>query len=134
MITDKMKNKVATYIKDTLIDSAKIGQGGNSTNPVLNDLDVPLSVIPTINKAVAGTSNVFETKITVSGSSITGKVIREVGLFHDVDNDDTTNPDAVGDVDGDGTGDDMIQRINFEGIGPFASNEDLEIFIIMEVE
>jgi hypothetical protein len=28
----------------------------------------------------------------------------------------------------------MIQRINFSGVGPFASNEDLEIFIIMEVE
>ena len=125
MITDKMKNKVATYIKDTLIDGAKIGQGGNSTNPVVNDLDVALSVTPTIDKAIAGTSNVIETKVTVAGSSITGKVVREVGLFHDSDNDGSIT---------DSGGADMIQRINFNGVGPFASNEDLEIFIIMEVE
>ena len=113
MITDKLRNKVAAYIKDNFIDTAKIGQGGNSTNPVVNDLDVALSVSPTINKAIAGTSNVIETKVSVAGSSITGKVVREVGLFD---------------------GSDMIQRINFSGVGPFASNEDLEIFIIMEVE
>ena len=45
MITDELKTLVATYIKDNLFDSAKIGLGGNSTNPIADDLDVPLSAI-----------------------------------------------------------------------------------------
>ncbi|HCI70106.1 MAG TPA: hypothetical protein DHV30_05735, partial [Balneola sp.] len=78
MITDKLKTLVATHIKDNLFDSAKIGLGGNSTNPTANDLDVPLSVTPSII-ITKSDLNVLEVKVSISGSSIQGKVIREVG-------------------------------------------------------
>jgi hypothetical protein len=112
MITDKLKEEIATYIKDSLFDTAKIGLGGNSTNPVSNDLDVALSVTPTLVKTKS-TANVIEAKISISGSVIQGKVIREAGLFN---------------------GSDMVHRLNFDGVGPFSSTETLEIFVLMEVE
>ena len=115
---EKLKEKIGDHIRDTLLStanrSAKVGQGGNSTNPTNNDLDVALtSASPTLAIASATNSNIIEAKVTVDGTNIQGKVVREVGIF---------------------TGSDMIQRVNFDGVGPFASNEELEIFIIMEVE
>ena len=112
MITDKLKTLVATHIKDNLFDSAKIGLGGNSTNPTANDLDVPLSVTPSII-ITKSDLNVLEVKVSISGSSIQGKVIREVGLFD---------------------GSDMVYRANFDGVGPFSTTETLELFILLEVE
>lgn len=114
MMTDKLKQEIADHIRTSLLDTAKVGQGGNSTNPINNDLDVELSsASPTLTKASATASNIIEAKVVVDGTNIQGKVVREVGLFN---------------------GSDMMQRINFDGVGPFASNEELEIFIIMEVE
>jgi hypothetical protein len=112
MITDKLKTLVTTHIKDNLFDSAKIGLGGNSTNPTANDLDVPLSVTPSII-ITKSDLNVLEVKVSISGSSIQGKVIREVGLFD---------------------GSDMVYRANFDGVGPFSTTETLELFIVLEVE
>lgn len=75
MITDEMKREVADFIK-TMIDSGKIGLGGNSTTPTSTDLDVPLSsVTPTIVTSKS-TDNVIEAKLSISGNSIQGKVIR----------------------------------------------------------
>jgi hypothetical protein len=115
MITEKMQETVATYIK-TLMQKADVGQGGNSTNPISDTLDVPLglSITPTTSSS---TSNVIEAKISIAGSSLNGNIIREVGLFNH------TSPTQ-----------DMIQRINFDAIGPIANDATLEIFIIMEVE
>jgi len=112
MITDKLKTLVATHIKDNLFDSAKIGLGGNSTNTTATDLDVPLSVTPSII-ITKSDLNVLEVKVSISGSSIQGKVIREVGLFD---------------------GSDMVYRANFDGVGPFSTTETLELFILLEVE
>jgi hypothetical protein len=112
MITDKLKTLVTTHIKDNLFDSAKIGLGGNSTNPTATDLDVPLSVTPSII-ITKSDLNVLEVKVSISGSSIQGKVIREVGLFD---------------------GSDMVYRANFDGVGPFSTTETLELFILLEVE
>ena len=112
MITDELKTLIATHIKDNLFDSAKIGLGGNSTNPTATDLDVPLSVTPSII-ITKSDLNVLEVKVSISGSSIQGKVIREVGLFN---------------------GSDMVYRANFDGVGPFSTTETLELFILLEVE
>ena len=113
MITDELRTLVATHIKDTFFNSAKIGLGGNSTNPASTDLDVPLSVTPTIVKTMSDL-NVLEIKVSVAGSSIQGKVIREVGLFNASNN--------------------MVYRANFDGVGPFSTTETLELFILLEVE
>jgi len=113
MITDELKTLVATYIKDNLFDSAKIGLGGNSTNPTADDLDVPLTAITPSVIITNSDLNVIEVKVSVAGNSIQGQVIREVGLFN---------------------GSDMVYRANFDGVGPFSTTETLELFILLEVE
>ena len=112
MITDELRTLVATHIKDNLFDTAKVGLGGNSTSPTATDLDVPLTASTTIVKTNSSL-NVIEVKVSVAGSAIQGKVIREVGLFN---------------------GSDLVYRTNFEGVGPFSTTETLELFILLEVE
>ena len=115
MITDSTRSKVATDLV-TLIaaGSAKIGLGGNSTSPAATDLDVPIDSITVTLSAIKSDENVIEIKVSVAGSSIAGKVIREVGVFDDEDN--------------------LLVRNNFTGVGPFSSTETLELFIIWEIE
>tara|TARA_R110000803_G_scaffold38028_1_gene82091 strand:- start:5412 stop:5756 length:345 start_codon:yes stop_codon:yes gene_type:complete len=114
MITDKMRELVTTYIKDTLINRGDVGLGGNTTSPAATTLDVGLGVNVTPS-VVATSSNTFEVKLSIAGtaSAISGKVIREASIQN--------------------TGN-LLARVNFDGIGPFASNETLELFFIIEVE
>lgn len=125
MITDQLKEAIATYLATAAtpyINSGKIGLGGNSTNPTSTDLDVPIAgVTPSIIRSKSDI-NVIEVKLSISGSVIQGRVIREVGIFDDGSAQSPTRDDY------------MLQRVNFEGVGPFATDETLEIFILMEVE
>ena len=101
MITDTLRNLLADELKD-LILSGQVGLGGNNTSPAATTLDVPITGI----------------KLEVLGNAITGKVIREVGLFNHA-------TPASGN---------LLQRFNFDGVGPFASTERLQIYITMEIE
>lgn len=113
MITDKLKELVATYVEG-IINTGDVGLGGNSTSPVATTLDVPLglSVTPSVVKS---SDNVVEVKISIAGSTsaLNGKVVREAGVFN------SSN---------------MLIRNSFTGVGPFSASETLEIFFIFEVE
>jgi len=112
MITDKLKEILATRIKD-IVDEGKLGLGGNTTSPLALDLDVPItSSSPTISVEKSNT-NVVQIMVEEVGSNITGKLIREMGFF-------------------DGT--DMLGRVNFEAVGPFSGTERIQIFLTLEVE
>tara|TARA_Y100001938_G_scaffold151085_1_gene245806 strand:- start:1423 stop:1797 length:375 start_codon:yes stop_codon:yes gene_type:complete len=124
MITDELKKQLVSHLK-SIITSAKIGLGGNSTNPISTDLDVPLSVSPTLVKTESDL-NVLEIKVSVAGSSIQGQVIREVGLFDD--NTLSAHASRSPRVDY------SLFRTNFDGVGPFSTTETLELFILLEVE
>ena len=112
MITNELRNYLAQQLK-TQLNSAKVGLGGNSTSPAQNTLDVPSAATATIITSDSD-DNVIEAKISVAGSELTNSVIREMGIFNASNN--------------------LVNRINFEGVGPFASNETLEIFLLIEVE
>lgn len=117
MITDKLRATLATELKNAIL-SGQIGQGGNSTSPLANTLDVPITGI-TVTKSVEKSSeNVVQIKLEILGTAITGLVIREAGLF------DNATP-ASGN---------LLHRVNFEGVGPFSASERLQVFITMEVE
>lgn len=116
MITEKLQNLIAGHIASNLIDSAKVGLGGNTTFPTQGDLDVPLTSVSATSVATNdANSNVVQIKVTVNcnQAGMTGQVLREVGIF------DST---------------DLVIRQNFDGIGPFSSNDTLEFFILLEVE
>jgi len=113
-ITDKARELLADQLK-TLISGGthKIGLGGNSTSPASTTLDVPLTV--SVSKSVEKSDeNVVQVKLEILGSAIQGKVIREAGLFDSASN--------------------LLQRINFTGVGPFSSSERLQIYLTMEIE
>jgi hypothetical protein len=113
LITDEMRAEVLAYIKSNLALIGEIGMGGNSTSPRSTDLDVPSEATCTI-ASEASDMNVLEIKVTCAGSNITGKVIRELGIFK--------------------TSSEMIARVNFAGVGPITASETLELFLTIEVE
>lgn len=114
MITEKLQNLLATHLV-SLVNNGKVGLGGNSTFSSQTDLDVPLVATATAT-ATQSDANVVQIKLTVSGATaaMTGQILREVGVF-----DSSSN---------------MLFRENFDGIGPFSSNETVEFFIFLEVE
>ena len=114
MITEKLQNLLTTHLA-SLVNNGKVGLGGNSTFSSQTDLDVPLVATATAN-ATESDANVVEVKLTISGANaaMTGQVLREVGVF-----DSSSN---------------MLFRENFDGIGPFSSNDTVEFFIFLEVE
>ena len=73
MITDELRKILATKLKEEVL-SAQIGQGGNTTSPLANTLDVPLSASTTF-VSEKSSQNVVQVKIEVLGSNITGLVI-----------------------------------------------------------
>lgn len=125
MITDLLRDKIAEYIVSIVNTAAEgdVGLGGNSTSPAATALDVPLGVTTSQYTATRSGDNVVEIKIMVEGSNITGKVIREASFGANENN-----------FISDGNDDFMLSRVAFEGVGPFASNEQLEIFLMLEVE
>ena len=117
MITDETRSLLATQLKN-LILSGQIGLGGNNTSPAATTLDVPLTS-PTVSMTVdKAEENVIQVKLEIIGSAITGKVIREVGLFNHV-------------TPASGT---LLERFNFDGVGPFNATDRLQIYITMEIE
>ena len=115
MISDKAKSLIADYIVTTFT-KASVGTGGNSTYPSQLDLDVPLLTTKVSAIPVKSDESTVDFKITIQGTSadILGRTIREIGIFDSSDN--------------------LFTRLNFDAIGPFSSSEEVEFFIILEVE
>lgn len=113
MITDKAKELLATHF-DSLVSSAQIGYGGNSTSPKSTTLDVPSGITVSDLTSELTDENVVEVKMGIAGSNITGKVVREAAIF-----DGSSN---------------MLARVNFSGVGPLTSTETLEIILQVEVQ
>jgi len=114
MITDKTRELLTTYLQSIINTSnSKIGFGGNSSSPTQTGLDVPAN-IPVTTLVTKSDENVLEVKLSIDGSHLTGRVTREAGIF-------TSTPE-------------LLQRVNFQGVGPFSSSQTLEIFLLLEVE
>ena len=126
MITDTLRQHILAEIKNQIV-TADLGLGGNSTNPASTALDVPLGLTTSQVTIVESDSdfNLLEIKVSVSGTNIDGQVIREMGLF---DDGSALTPARSPDADF------LVHRVNFDGIGPIATTDTLEIFILMEVE
>ena len=106
-----------TDVRDYIISSytiAKIGTGGDSTNPNASDLDSPVGAELTgITVQSSGESSV-DWSFTVLGSAYVGHTIKEVGIFN--------------------SDDEMILRVNYDGIGPLTATDEVEFIITMEVD
>ena len=115
MIVRDARNKIAVSHILATYDRYKIGTGGDSTNPNATDLDSDISGLVTAGfSATASDESTIEFKFTVSGSSYTGNTIKEAGIFDNSGN--------------------MLLRINYDGIGPLTSTDEIEFIIIVEVD
>ena len=77
MITDKLKELLATNLQG-LVNSGKLGLGGNTTSPLALDLDVPISgITPTISAVKSNTNvvQIIKGKAVVQGELIDGNKI-----------------------------------------------------------
>jgi hypothetical protein len=112
LIVDSVRENIALHLKNTFT-KARVGVGGNSTNPASINLDVPIYDISASSTTSDG--NIVDFKFTLLGSSVAGYTIREIGIF----NSGYTE---------------MLSRVTFDGIGPFTSGEEIDFYISIEVE
>ena len=117
MITSELRTVLAAHISE-VYTKARVGVGGNSTNPLTTNLDVP--VYDVAASASQSDDNVIEIKFTITGAAIAGYTIREIGLFN------KTYTNSASSVITEYT--ELLTRIPFEGIGPFASGEDVDFY------
>ena len=116
MITEKGKEQIATLIKTNFL-RMNIGTGTDSTNPNSNTLDNQRTAVGSNNiSAVLSNDNEIEFKASFNGSesALTGYTISEVGIFDSSEN--------------------MLNRVDFEGVGPLTSTDVLEFTILVQVE
>ncbi len=75
-----------------------------------SDISGLVSVTPTLSN-----ESTIEWKFTVNGASYAGNTIKEVGIFN-----------SDGSV--------MLLRVNYDGIGPLTSADDIDFVIVVEVD
>ncbi|QDP53635.1 MAG: hypothetical protein GOVbin556_99 [Prokaryotic dsDNA virus sp.] len=120
MITEEGKKQIATLIK-TNFASMDVGTGTDSTNPSANELDSPRTTngVPTVTSNISSTlandtGVEFKASFLGSASALTGYTITEVGIF-----------DSSGN---------MLNRIDFDGVGPITATDILEFTIVVQVK
>jgi len=117
MITTEGRTNLKDYIISTFTHF-QVGTGGDSTNPNAGDLDSPLGSKATITSASGQALSSGETSIdfsfTILGSAYVGNTIKEVGIFD--------------------SGNTLLVRVNYDGIGPLTSSDEIEFIITVEVD
>ena len=143
MITDTIKKKMALFLKEmygATTGKMVVGTGGGSTNPLANELDVPISTFANGSPITSTSSDdkAVEFKATFQGSTLQGYTIREMGVFGslptdlemaDIDNTATYDYDTAGNRE-----EVMLSRVNFDAIGNFSTSDTVEVIFTMEVE
>ena len=126
MITELARQALKEYVKTNFV-AYNVGSGGDSSNPNATTLDAPINAshqTSGISVSTSGISSVDFT-ITLSPSSYLGEVIREVGIF----NSELITVDGTDYV----AGAMMLIRVPFDGIGPIAATDDIEIVVSVDV-
>tara|TARA_R100000458_G_C8273231_1_gene248083 strand:+ start:1973 stop:2401 length:429 start_codon:yes stop_codon:yes gene_type:complete len=142
MITETAKRKIALFLKE-LYNTANVGVGGNASNPNSDTLDVPILGANKTITVSESSANVLDFTATFTGSELDGNTVREFGVFGTLPTDssfgtmiDNTRTSATGeDTDSAySTETTMLARVNFDALGTFASSDELEITLTVEVE
>jgi len=139
MITDTIKKKMALFLREmygATTGKMVVGTGGGSTNPLANELDVPISTVAN-GSAITATSSddkVVEFKATFTGSTLQGYTIREMGVFGSLPDDDEMALIETSGYDFSPVETVMLSRVNFDAIGNFSTSDTVEIIFTMEVE
>jgi len=117
MITTEGKTNLRDHIISTFTHF-QVGTGGDSTNPNAGSLDSPLLTVAPITGASGVIQSSGESSIdfsfTILGSAYVGNTIKEVGIFD--------------------SGNTLLVRVNYDGIGPLTSSDEVEFIITVEVD
>ena len=132
MITEKAKEKVALFIKE-FFQTANVGTGGDSTNPNSNVLDVPILADNVSTTNYVSDRSTIDFNVSFTGSQIEGHTIREFAIFSATTPTDD-NFDELRTTTSYSAESTMLSRLNFDGIGPFSSSDQIDITLIIEVE
>tara|TARA_R100001015_G_scaffold14467_1_gene6604 strand:- start:1545 stop:1964 length:420 start_codon:yes stop_codon:yes gene_type:complete len=139
MITEETKRRMAMFLK-TFTTTAKVGNGGDSTNPSSNDLDSVVSSSSSFS-TVLSDENVVDFNATFN--SLNGETIREFGIFATLPSNEvhfntlkTNMALSVSDTISTAVTTDtiMIARFNFDALGPFTASDTIDITLVAEVE
>ena len=113
MITRDGRTKMRDLIQSNF-QHAKVGTGGDSTNPNSSDLDSPLGSAFSIAAASLSGETSLDFTFTVRGSDYVGQTIKEAGVFT-----------SAGE---------LLVRVNFDPIGPLTTTDEVEFIITLEVD
>ena len=139
MITDTIKKKMALFLREmygATTGKMVVGTGGGSTNPLANELDVPISTFAN-GQSITSTSSddkVVEFKATFTGSTLQGYTIREMGVFGSLPTDAEMAIIETSGYDFSPVETVMLSRVNFDAIGNFSTSDTVEVIFTMEVE
>ena len=139
MITDTIKKKMALFLKEmygATTGKMVVGTGGGSTNPLANELDVPISTFANGSPITSTSSDdkVVEFKASFNGSVLQGYTIREMGVFGSLPTDLEMATIETSGYDFDPVETVMLSRVNFDAIGNFSTSDTVEVIFTMEVE
>ena len=132
MITEKAMEKVALFIKE-FFQTANVGTGGDSTNPNSNVLDVPILAANVSTTNYVSDATTIDVTVSFTGSQIEGHTIREFAVFSATTPTDD-NFDELRTTTSYSVESTMLTRIDFDGVGPFANSDQIDITFSMEVE
>ena len=130
MMTEKAKRKTMLFLKE-FYTSGKVGNGGDSSNPNANDLDVPIT---SSSSFAANESDENAIDFFAQFNNLEGETIREFAVFGSLPTDaemanlgsgtwTTANVETV-----------MLARINFNALGLFVSGDVIDVTLVAEVE
>lgn len=105
MIVDEGKEKTANLVK-TEFNYIAVGDGGDDTSTSQSTLDNEIYRKVVDSSEVVGNTIVYTASFT--GTNLTSNVITELGIFN-----------------GASSSAKMLSRVNFNSIGPLASNESV---------
>tara|TARA_R100000700_G_C3119557_1_gene109136 strand:- start:289 stop:690 length:402 start_codon:yes stop_codon:yes gene_type:complete len=133
MITDGAKRKMALFIKE-FYTHANVGAGGDSTNPNSNSLDVPIISSNQSTTNSASDAATIDFTVSLTGSQLEGNTIREFAIFGSTPNDAEMANLSSGSWNTGNVETIMLSRINFNGVGPFSSSDQIDLTLTVEVE
>jgi hypothetical protein len=134
MITQGAKEKLALFLHQ-FFDEIQFGSGGDSSNPYVNTLDVPITTSGTLTTTnIMSNDTTIDFTYTLSGTTLNNDSVQEIGIFGQLPNDDrydeldntTYDPSTMSESI-------MLIRIPIDPI-IVKTAEQYEIVITMEVQ
>ena len=130
MIVEDGKKALARMIA-IIFDEIQLGNGSDDTSARQKKLDNAITGKKTASSVTVLNNQVIY-EVTFSGSDINGTNVSELGLFSNLNAVPSTG-DILSNYR-EQMNDKLLSRVNFNSVGPIASNDSVTFTFVMEVE